>query len=151
MLPPTAVCKNVGKKEQGMGVGRPTEDITNTIRYNEGSVYSSTLNMKEAYFSKLQGITFQKTVIFILPLKVSQPNYLCSSRFHHIDSNHIDCIYIYLRVLFQNPLPSWTASVVKWSEFLTTDPEVRVRFQALPDFLRSSGSGMGSTQPHEYN
>jgi hypothetical protein len=43
-----------------------------------------------------------------------------------------------------------TASVVYWSEFLATDPEVRVRFPALPDFL-SSGSGMGSTQPPEYN
>jgi hypothetical protein len=29
-----------------------------------------------------------------------------------------------------------TASVVEWSEFLATDPEARVRFQALPDFLR---------------
>jgi hypothetical protein len=26
------------------------------------------------------------------------------------------------------------ASVVWWSEFLATDPEVRVRFPALPDF-----------------
>jgi hypothetical protein len=26
------------------------------------------------------------------------------------------------------------------------DPEVRVGFPALPDFLRSSGSGTGSTQ-----
>jgi hypothetical protein len=31
------------------------------------------------------------------------------------------------------------------------DPEARVRFPALPDFLRSSVSGTGSTQPHEYN
>jgi hypothetical protein len=31
----------------------------------------------------------------------------------------------------------------KWSEFLATDPEVRLRFPALPDFLRSSGSGTG--------
>jgi hypothetical protein len=37
------------------------------------------------------------------------------------------------------------------SEFVTTDPEVRVRFPALPNFLRSSGSGTGSTQPREYN
>jgi hypothetical protein len=37
------------------------------------------------------------------------------------------------------------------SEFLATDPEVRVRFPGLPDFLRSSGSGTGSTQPREYN
>jgi hypothetical protein len=44
-----------------------------------------------------------------------------------------------------------TSSVVKWSESLATDPEVRVRFPALPDFLRSSGSGTGSTQPYEYN
>jgi hypothetical protein len=36
-----------------------------------------------------------------------------------------------------------TASVVQWSEFLATDPEVRVRFPALPDFLRRSGSGTG--------
>jgi hypothetical protein len=34
-------------------------------------------------------------------------------------------------------------SVVDWSEFLTTDPDVRVRFPALPDFLRSSGPGRG--------
>jgi hypothetical protein len=44
-----------------------------------------------------------------------------------------------------------TASVVYWSEFLATDPEVRVRFPALPDFLRSSESVTGSTQPREYN
>jgi hypothetical protein len=42
-----------------------------------------------------------------------------------------------------------TASV--WSEFLATDLEVRVRLPALPDFLRSSESGTGSTQSHEYN
>jgi hypothetical protein len=44
-----------------------------------------------------------------------------------------------------------TASVAKWSEFLATDPEVRVRFPSLPDFLRSSGSGTVSTQPREHN
>jgi hypothetical protein len=44
-----------------------------------------------------------------------------------------------------------TASVAYWSEFLVTDPEVRVRFPELPDSLRSSGSGRGSTQPREHN
>jgi hypothetical protein len=44
-----------------------------------------------------------------------------------------------------------TASVVQWSEFLGTEPDVRVRFPALPDFPRCSGSGTGSTQPREYN
>jgi hypothetical protein len=34
-------------------------------------------------------------------------------------------------------------TVVYWLEFLATDPEVRVLFPALPDFLRSSGSGTG--------
>jgi hypothetical protein len=37
------------------------------------------------------------------------------------------------------------------SEFQATDPEVQVRFPALTDFVRSSGSGTGSTQPLEYN
>jgi hypothetical protein len=46
---------------------------------------------------------------------------------------------------------SVTASVVQWSELLATDSELRVRFPTLPDFLRSSGSGTGSTQPREDN
>jgi hypothetical protein len=37
------------------------------------------------------------------------------------------------------------------SEFEATEPEVRIRFPALPDFLRSSGSGTGCTQPRKYN
>jgi hypothetical protein len=44
-----------------------------------------------------------------------------------------------------------TASVVQWSEFLAADLDVRIRFPALPDFLRSIGSGTGSTQPCDYN
>jgi hypothetical protein len=34
-------------------------------------------------------------------------------------------------------------SVVQWLEFLATDPEVRARFPALPDYLRSSGLERG--------
>jgi hypothetical protein len=44
-----------------------------------------------------------------------------------------------------------TAFVVYRLEFLATDPEVQVRFPALTDFLRSSGSGTGYTQPCEHN
>jgi hypothetical protein len=44
--------------------------------------------------------------------------------------------------------PLWSSGQSSW---LATDPEVRVRFPALPHFLRSSGSGTGSTQPSEYN
>jgi hypothetical protein len=42
-----------------------------------------------------------------------------------------------------------TASVVRWSEFLATDPEARVRFPALPE-KKFSGSRTGCTQPREY-
>jgi hypothetical protein len=41
--------------------------------------------------------------------------------------------------------------VFSWSEFLATDQEVPGSIPALPDFLRSSGSGTGSTQPREDN
>jgi hypothetical protein len=34
---------------------------------------------------------------------------------------------------------------------MSIDAEVWVRFPALPDFLRRSGSGTASTQPREYN
>jgi hypothetical protein len=55
------------------------------------------------------------------------------------------------RILFLIPEGTETASVVWWSELLATDPEVRIRFPALPDFLSSRESGTGSTQPREYN
>jgi hypothetical protein len=34
---------------------------------------------------------------------------------------------------------------------MATDPEVRLGFPALPDFLRSSGSETVSSQRREYN
>jgi hypothetical protein len=53
---------------------------------------------------------------------------------------------------FQVIIPS---VVVEWTrlrlEVLATDLEVRVRFPVLTDFLRSSGSEMGSIQPREFN
>jgi hypothetical protein len=59
-------------------------------------------------------------------------------------------IYIYIciyRIRTSGSDQRETASVVKWSQFLSTYPEVRVLFPALPDFLRSNGSGTGFTQP----
>jgi hypothetical protein len=35
--------------------------------------------------------------------------------------------------------------------FLATNPEARVRFPALPEKEKSSGSRTGSTQPRAYN
>jgi hypothetical protein len=43
------------------------------------------------------------------------------------------------------------ASVAQWSELLATNPEVRVRFPALQNFLRSNGSATAPTQPRECN
>jgi hypothetical protein len=37
------------------------------------------------------------------------------------------------------------------TEFVATDLDLRLRFPALPDFMRSSGSGTGFTQPREDN
>jgi hypothetical protein len=45
---------------------------------------------------------------------------------------------------------SKTASVVQWSEFLATDPEVPGSIPDATKFL-SSGSGTGSSQPREDN
>jgi hypothetical protein len=36
-----------------------------------------------------------------------------------------------------------TAFVVQWSEFLATDPEARVQFPALPDFLKKEKTVVG--------
>jgi hypothetical protein len=44
-------------------------------------------------------------------------------------------------------LPLWSSSQSLWLQIQRS----QVRFPALPDFLRSSGSGTGSTQPREYN
>jgi hypothetical protein len=41
----------------------------------------------------------------------------------------------------------WSSGQNSWLRILRS----RVRFPALPDFLRSSGSGTGSTQPREDN
>jgi hypothetical protein len=43
------------------------------------------------------------------------------------------------RISIEEHLFRMAASVVSWSEFLATDPDVRARFPPLPDFLRSSG------------
>jgi hypothetical protein len=41
----------------------------------------------------------------------------------------------------------WSSGQNSWLQI----QRPRIPFPALPDFLRSSGSGTGSTQPREYN
>jgi hypothetical protein len=53
-----------------------------------------------------------------------------------------NCCFTDILILYSRRPPLWS---------LATDTEVRVRFPTLPDFLRSSRSGTGSTQPREYN
>jgi hypothetical protein len=61
------------------------------------------------------------------------------------------------QILFFVFLISWTTSHERpplWSSGQSSRLEIersRVRFPALPDFLRRSGSGTGSTQSLEYN
>jgi hypothetical protein len=43
--------------------------------------------------------------------------------------------------------PLWSSGQSSWLQI----QRLRVRFPALPDFLRSNGFGTGSTQPREYN
>jgi hypothetical protein len=47
------------------------------------------------------------------------------------------------------PMTNFSSS--SWHSLWSTDPKVRVRFLALPDFLKSSRSGTGFAQPREYN
>ena len=55
------------------------------------------------------------------------------------------CIYIYIYVCIGPSL--WSSGQSFWLQIQRS----RVRFPALPDFLSSSGSGTGSTQPREVN
>jgi hypothetical protein len=43
--------------------------------------------------------------------------------------------------------PLWSSGQSSWLQIQKS----RIRFPALPDFLRYSGSGTGSTHPREYN
>jgi len=54
-------------------------------------------------------------------------------------------IYIYIYIYTGPPL--WSSGHSFWLQIQRS----RVRFPALPDFLSSSGSGTGSTQPREIN
>ena len=51
------------------------------------------------------------------------------------------------RIVFRLRPPLWSSGQSFWLQIQRS----RVRFPALPDFLSSSGSGTGSTQPREVN
>ena len=55
--------------------------------------------------------------------------------------------FIGLYINNNNNTPLWSSGQSFWLQIQRS----RVRFPALPDFLSSSGSGKGSTQPREVN
>ena len=57
-----------------------------------------------------------------------------------------DALYFDPCIILGGP-PLWSSGQSFWLQIQRS----RVRFPALPDFLSSSGSGTGSTQPREVN
>ena len=57
-----------------------------------------------------------------------------------------DFIFFYACCIIHRP-PLWSSGQSFWLQIQRS----RVRSPALPDFLSSSGSGTGSTQPREVN
>ena len=53
----------------------------------------------------------------------------------------------FVHVVVVDRPPLWFSGQSFWLQIQRS----RVRFPALPDFLSSSGSGTGSTQPREFN
>jgi hypothetical protein len=55
--------------------------------------------------------------------------------------------WIYICYVEKSRPPLWSSGQSSWPQIQKS----RVRFPALPDFLRSSGSGTSSIRPREYN
>jgi hypothetical protein len=69
-----------------------------------------------------------------------------------LSAQHLEKSILYAIIRNKNNIssgrpPLWSSGQSFWLQIQRS----RVRFQALPDFLRSSGSGTGSTQPREDN
>jgi hypothetical protein len=65
----------------------------------------------------------------------------------HTDAYKSTECYSYITKMSENGPPLWSSGQSSWLQI----HRYRFRFPALPDFLRSSGSGKVSTQPREDN
>jgi hypothetical protein len=68
-----------------------------------------------------------------------------------ITINKYKVVVVSIDTVFLPDLIEIINSAQKKKLTLATDPEARVKFAALPNFLRSGGSGTVCTQPREYN
>jgi hypothetical protein len=137
--------------------------------------YACAINAPHIYWDALRELRAMlllviwhvKMLCFLIPIKVDSDINRCWNKYIgvlYVQSGNVIC-YKRLRgeifeELFQRELwnnifiislpsrpPLWSSDQSFWLQIQRS----RVRFPALPDFLRSSGSGMGSTQPREDN
>ena len=84
---------------------------------------------------------FNVKFVFFLNKKV---NLLVSELYIHQNARCNDKNFTHMS---RRRPPLWSSGQSFWIQIQRS----RVRFPALPDFLSSSGSGTGSTQPREVN
>ena len=84
------------------------------------------------------GFNLSRKVVAISYTVLNGQDFLCSA--HTVYLLYVLCVDL------RRP-PLWSSGQSFWLQIQRS----RVRFPALPDFLSSSGSGTGSTQPREVN
>jgi hypothetical protein len=86
--------------------------------------------------------------IYICYVEESRPPLWSSGRSSWLQNRDVLCfLWIYICYVEESRQPLWSSGQSSWLQIQRS----RVRFPVLLDFLRSCGSGTGSTQPREYN
>jgi hypothetical protein len=90
--------------------------------------------------------------IYICYVEESRPHLWSSGHSSWLQNGDALCFlwgmnWIYICYVEESRPPLWSSGQSSWLQIQRS----RVRFLVLPDFLRSSGSGSGSTQFREYN
>ena len=83
------------------------------------------------FLTKPQGVEIEKFTYSCAPVMQAVPH----------------ALLLFRKVVTVERPPLWSSGQSFWLQIQRS----RVRFPALPDFLSSSGSGTGSTQPRESN
>ena len=78
---------------------------------------------------------------------LNQLRHQVSAIMHNNSTEILNISFKYFFFLIITRPPLWSSGQSFWLQIQRS----RVRFPALPDFLSSSGSGTGSTQPREVN